>query len=75
MREFFPGIVVIGSDGGGELLALDTRGTDHSPVVMVPGISTGWNDGLLQAPNFSDFMAQRERGTDLRWDEPYDGKH
>lgn len=69
MREFVPGIVVIGSDGGGELFAFDGRSAD-SPIVMVPAIGLGWGDSIVQARSFGDFMTQRAAGEDLRWSNP-----
>lgn len=33
-REFFPGLFVIGSNGGGEAIAFDTRGGEPYPLVM-----------------------------------------
>lgn len=66
MREFVPGIVVIGSDGGGELFAFDGRSAD-SPIVMVSAIGLGWGDSIVQAKTFDEFMAQRAAGEDLRW--------
>jgi hypothetical protein len=61
-----PGLVVIGSDGGGEGVALDFR---QSPpqVVIVPLIGGSPEDVLIQASNFSQFMAQRRAGEPLRF--------
>ena len=65
-----PGLVVIGSDCGGELLAFDCR---ESPprVVMVNTASSGWHEGLQQASSFTEFMAQRDASELFRWEEGY----
>ena len=68
-REFVPGIVIIGSDGGGELFGFDSRSAE-SPIVMVPAIGAGWGDSIVQARTFAEFMEQRAAGEDLRWDDP-----
>jgi hypothetical protein len=64
MREFVPGIVIVGSDGGGELFAFDCRSAE-APIVMVPAIGVGWDDLILQARRFTEFMEQRAAGEDL----------
>ncbi|HXH78916.1 SMI1/KNR4 family protein [Nocardioides sp.] len=69
-EERLPGYVAIGSDGGGESLALDFR-QSQSPVVMVNMVCSGWHEGLPQAASFSDFMAQRDAGEPYRWEEGY----
>jgi hypothetical protein len=66
----FPGLVAIGSDGGGETIALDLRSV-NAPVVLVNNVSAGWHEGLLQAVSFSEFMAQRAAGEEFNWTAEY----
>jgi hypothetical protein len=61
-----PGLVFIGSDGGGEGVGFDFRSTPPR-VVLVNWISAGWADALHQADNFTDFMAQRTSGQDYKF--------
>lgn len=56
-----PGLVFIGSDGGGEGVGFDFRQTPPS-VVLVNWVSSGWTDALVQGPSFEDFMEQRTSG-------------
>ncbi len=60
-----PGLVFIGSDGGGEGVGFDFR-TTPPPIVLVNFVSSGWTEALIQAPSFDDFMEQRASGL------PYD---
>lgn len=48
LAESFPGLVLIGSDGGGEAVGLDFR---QSPpqVVLVNFVSAGWHEAVAQA--------------------------
>lgn len=68
--ERLPGFVAFGSDGGGETLAFDFR-KSPPPVIMVNAVCSGWEEGLFQAPSFSEFMAQRDAAQPLRWDVRY----
>ena len=43
------------------------------PVVMIDITSDGWEGALFQAPTLDEFMTQRSKGRELRWDVPYDG--
>jgi hypothetical protein len=61
LREDAGGVVLIGSNGAGEAVALDLR-NDASVVVLLPFISEGWEDARRQADSFTEFVAQRERG-------------
>jgi hypothetical protein len=62
-----PGLVILGTDGGGEMLAVDGR--DRSaPLVLIPMITQGWADALPQMP-VEQFIGQVEAGTfDFTWD-------
>lgn len=61
LSERAPGLVLIGSNGAGEGIALDYRQRPPG-VVLIPFISVGWEDAAPQASSFTDFMAQRARG-------------
>ncbi len=54
--EFLPGFFGFGSNGGGELLAFDTR--DNSPwkVVMVPFIPMDVEEAIVIADDFPTFV-------------------
>lgn len=51
-----PSHFAFGTNGGGELLALDQRRGDDA-VVMLPAIGLADDTGLLVAPTFSDFIS------------------
>jgi len=68
--ERHPGLFVFASDGSREMIGFDLR-DDSGPVVMVDITSMGWPDALFQAGSFDDFMEQRRRAEDFRWDAPY----
>ena len=60
-----PGLVIIGTDGSREMLALDGR-SEPSPVVLVDVVFSGWGDAIWQAPDLAAFLREYpERG--LRW--------
>lgn len=50
-----PGLVVFGSDGGGEAFAFDTRG-DEVTIVMFPWIGLDDEEVLPQGRTFSEFL-------------------
>lgn len=66
--DSIPGLVVIGSDGGGEGVALDFRHGQPS-VVLIPLVGGATEDVIFQAPTFSAFMAQRRAGEPYRFKE------
>jgi hypothetical protein len=68
MGEVFPGLVLIGSDGGGEAVGFDFRSSPPS-VVLVNFVSSGWHEAVLQAETFTEFLAQREAGLAYKFDE------
>lgn len=59
--EFAPGFFAFGGNGGGELLAFDTR--DNSPwrVVALPCIGLAAKEAMPVTANFRDFVAQMGR--------------
>lgn len=68
--ERHPGFLAFASDGSRELIGLDLR-SSPPPVVMIDITSAGWEDAHFQACSLADFIQQRRRGEELRWDEPY----
>ncbi len=60
-----PGLVIIGTDGGREAVALDGR-ADPPPVVIVDVVFEGWDDALWQAPDLATFLREYPE-TGLRW--------
>ena len=65
--ESHPGLVFIGSDGGGEGVGFDFREEPPS-VVLVNWVSSGWTDAIHQADSFAEFMAQRASGAGYSFD-------
>jgi cell wall assembly regulator SMI1 len=63
-----PGLVFIGSDGGGEGVGLDFRNEPPS-VVLVNWVSAGWHEAIVQAETFAEFMAQRNAGAEYNFDQ------
>ncbi len=64
LGEYASGLVLIGSNGGGEAFGFDTRRTPPS-VVMVPFVSSGWEDALTIASSFEAFLDRLGAGDDL----------
>lgn len=64
------GFLAFASDGSRELVGFDTR-QHAAPVVMIDITSGGWAEALFQALSLDEFLQQRQRGEDLRWDDPY----
>jgi len=58
---YHPGALVIGSDGGDRLLAIDLREGDP-PVVLLDRSSTGWDDAVVQSPGVHHFAERLEHG-------------
>jgi SMI1 / KNR4 family (SUKH-1) len=56
LPQLLHGFFGIGSNGGGELLALDCRGRQPWPVVMVPFIPLDAAEAKLVAADFSGFV-------------------
>lgn len=55
VEEYIPGLLFIGSDGGGEAIALDTRVPTY-PVVSVPFVGMDSNLIRLISSNFNGFF-------------------
>lgn len=52
--EFFDGFVIIGSDGGGELVALDTRGEEPWSVVALDMTNINLDESRFQIASSFD---------------------
>ena len=59
-EQFAPGLLIFGSDGGGEAFAFDMR-FDPPPVVAVPFVPMDIDDAIRIAPSFDDFMDKAAR--------------
>src|SRR5262249_43729596 len=56
-EEFFPGFVVIGSNGGGEFIALDVRAPGPLAVVAIDMTNIDLEESILPiAPDFDAFI-------------------
>jgi len=59
--KYAPGLLLFGSNGGGEAFAFDTR--DNSmKVVMVPFIGMSLNDAKTVADSFDNFLSNLANG-------------
>ena len=56
IAKYAPGLLLFGSDGGGDAFAFDTR-SEPWPIVMVPFIGMGLDVALPIAPSFAAFFA------------------
>jgi hypothetical protein len=59
VHKYAPGLVLIGSNGGGEGYAFDSRMKD-SPIYVVPFIGMSLNDADFFCANFETLVAARE---------------
>jgi hypothetical protein len=56
-EEFFPGFVIMGSNGGGEYVGLDVRGSPPWPVVALDMTNIDLDESVLViAPSFAAFI-------------------
>ncbi len=55
VNEYAPGLLLFGSDGGGEAFGFDTR-TDAKPIVSVPFVGMALNEARPVASNFNEFL-------------------
>jgi hypothetical protein len=56
VNEFLPGFFGFGSNGGGELLALDLRSGPPFRVVMVPFIPMDVDEAVTVSETFAEFL-------------------
>jgi hypothetical protein len=65
--ESFPGLLILGSDGSREMLAVDTR-DPLAPVALIDTTSASWSDAIPQMP-VEQLVAQIEAGTfEFTWE-------
>jgi hypothetical protein len=57
VAEYAPGLLLFGSDGGGEAFAFDTR-TDAKPIVSVPFIGMELKSARVVASTFKAFLEE-----------------
>lgn len=55
VQKYAPGLVVFGSDGGGEAYGFDTR-VPQWPIVQVPFVGMAWNVARPAGESFSAFL-------------------
>lgn len=55
VEQWAPGLLIFGSDGGGEAFGFDTRIPDW-PVVLVPFIVMDWDDAIPVVDSFGGFF-------------------
>jgi hypothetical protein len=56
VAEYAPGLLLFGSNGGGEAFAFDLRAEGRNPVVSVPFIGMDLRDALPLAETFDGFL-------------------
>jgi hypothetical protein len=55
VQEYAPGLLIFGSDGGGEAYGFDTR-TQDWPIVQVPFVGMAWSLARPMGASFSAFL-------------------
>jgi len=61
VEEWVPGLLLFGSDGGGEAYGFDTRNSQWQ-VVEVPSVGMSWEDAISMARTFREFLEKLYRG-------------
>jgi len=61
VSEYAPGLLIFGSDGGGEAFAFDTRCSPWS-VVKIPFVGMDLNDARPLASSFAGFLSLLQNG-------------
>jgi hypothetical protein len=56
VAEFAPGILLFGSNGGGEALGFDAC-SNGDPIISIPFVTMEKKDALAVAPDFEAFLA------------------
>jgi hypothetical protein len=65
--QSFPGLLILGTNGSSEMLAVDGRDL-LAPVVLIGNTTQGWTDAVPQMP-VTQFLSQVEAGTfDFTWE-------
>lgn len=55
VEKYAPGLLIFGSDGGGEAYGFDTRDSQW-PVVQVPFVGMDWSLAQRKGQSFGDFL-------------------
>jgi SMI1 / KNR4 family (SUKH-1) len=55
VQKYAPGLLIFGSDGGGEAYGFDTR-TPQWPIVQVPFVGLAWNLARPMGKSFNIFL-------------------
>lgn len=55
VQNYAPGLLIFGSNGGGEAYGFDTR-TPQWPIVQVPFVGMDWGDAKPMGGSFSAFL-------------------
>lgn len=63
VRQRLPGLLVFGSNGGGEAFGFDIRRIPWS-VVQVPFLDMSWETAWQKGSSFREFLARLYEGTD-----------
>ena len=58
---YAPGLILFGSNGGGEAYGFDTRSADAMPVVKVPFIGMALKYANVEASSFTEFLEKLTR--------------
>lgn len=61
LLESLPGLLLIGSDGGGELLAFDLR-AEPASLVLVNAICSSWDEVSPQADSLRELLTALRAG-------------
>jgi hypothetical protein len=61
MAASHPGLVLIGSDGGGEAIGFDFHDSPP-PIVLVSFVSSGWDGAAVQSDSFTEFITRLRSG-------------
>lgn len=67
LDESLPGLLLIGGDGGGELLAFDLRQAPFR-LVLVNAISASWSEAAYQADSLTDLLAHLRAGGEFSFE-------
>lgn len=55
VQKYVPGLLIFGSNGGGEAYGFDTR-TPQRPIVQVPFVGMDWGYARPMGESFSEFL-------------------
>lgn len=63
VAKYAPGLLLFGSNGGGEAFAFDTRQSEEMRIRMVPFIGMSLKDATPVANTFESFLTRLANGT------------